>query len=150
MSNRPAIPAEIEREIFIESGHRCAVCGTPFPLERAHIIPFCRSREHRAEDLICLCANCHERADKEEWGEKTLREYKRRPWVMRQNGSLDSMPELASRVKLVIEIELEHFNEMIRRSIPYTIVGLLGIPPDAVRIRDVICLLDEEDQGINE
>jgi len=84
MSNRPAIPAGITREILLESGHRCAVCGTPCPLERAHIIPWHKSREHKAEDLICLCANCHERADKEKWGEKTLREYKRRPWVLRQ------------------------------------------------------------------
>jgi hypothetical protein len=83
MSNRPAIPADIQRQILWESGHRCAVCGTPCPLEQAHIIPWHRSREHKVEDLICLCANCHARADKEQWGEKTLREYKEKPWVSR-------------------------------------------------------------------
>jgi len=93
MSTRPAIPAEIEREILIESGHRCAVCGASIPLERAHIIPWHKSREHKAEDLICLCASCHERADKEDWGEKILREYKRRPWVIRQYEKADDIPE---------------------------------------------------------
>ena len=91
MSDRPSIPAEIERKILIECGHRCAVCGTSIPLELAHIIPWHKSREHKAEDLICLCANCHELADKEKWGEKTLREYKQRPWVIRQYKSEDSM-----------------------------------------------------------
>ena len=84
MPNRPAIPAEIAREVLIESGHRCAVCGAGCPLERAHIIPWHKSKEHKAKDLICLCANCHQRADHEKWGEKTLREYKRRPWIHRQ------------------------------------------------------------------
>ncbi|HZT61324.1 MAG TPA: HNH endonuclease [Pyrinomonadaceae bacterium] len=84
MPNRPSIPAEIKRQIFIESGHKCAVCGTDCPLERAHIIPWHKSKEHKAEDLICLCANCHARADKEDWGEKTLREYKQKPWILRQ------------------------------------------------------------------
>ena len=54
MSDRPAIPAELEREILIESGYRCAVCGDPCPLERAHIIPWHQSRQHKAEDLIYL------------------------------------------------------------------------------------------------
>ena len=89
MPNRPNIPAEIERQILIESGHRCAVCGASCPLERAHIVPWHKSKVHKAEDLICLCANCHERADQEKWGEKTLREYKCRPWVLRQNERIE-------------------------------------------------------------
>jgi sulfatase modifying factor 1 len=86
MQNRPSIPAEITRQILTESGHRCAVCGANCPLERAHIVPWHRSKQHKAEDLICLCASCHERADLEQWGEATLREYKARPWVHRQSG----------------------------------------------------------------
>jgi hypothetical protein len=38
MSKRPSIPIEIEKELLIECGHRRAINGTPFPLERAHII----------------------------------------------------------------------------------------------------------------
>jgi len=36
------------------------------------------------ENLICLCANCHQRADSEKWGEKALLEYKRLPWIKRR------------------------------------------------------------------
>ncbi len=92
MPDRPPIPTEIARAILVESGHRCAVCGASCPLERAHIIPWHQSKEHRAEDLICLCASCHERADLEKWGEKALRQYKHKPWVMRQFNIADGAP----------------------------------------------------------
>jgi len=78
----------------VESGHCCAVCGNPGPLELAHIRPWHQSREHKAEDLICLCANCHARADKDGWGEKTLREYKRNPWVSRRFELLPLIAEM--------------------------------------------------------
>lgn len=81
--NRPRIPADVERQVLIEAGHRCAVCGAELPLERAHIIAWSRSKDHSAANLLCLCANCHGRADSEKWGEETLRQYKQRPWVIR-------------------------------------------------------------------
>lgn len=81
--NRPSIPAEIEREVMVEAGHRCAVCGAESPLELAHIKPWSSSREHSVKNLICLCANCHQRADNGKWKQKDLREYKKRPWVNR-------------------------------------------------------------------
>ena len=84
MPDRRAISAELNRQILIESGHRCAVCGESTPLQRAHIIPWRTTKQHNVEDLICLCANCHTRADTEHWGTKALRKYKRKPWVMRQ------------------------------------------------------------------
>lgn len=138
MTNRPAIPAYIERQILLECGHRCAVCGSPLPLERAHIIPWCTSKEHKAEDLICLCANCHERADKENWGEKTLREYKKRPWVMRQYGTEDSILETTTTATITLEIEeLPDFDERYQRLLQYGIAAFLDIPPNAVRIMSV-------------
>lgn len=42
--------------------------------------------------MICLCASCHERADIEHWGERILREYKQKPWVLRQYRSDDKLP----------------------------------------------------------
>jgi tetratricopeptide (TPR) repeat protein len=81
--NRPRIPADVERQVLIDAGHRCAVCGAELPLERAHIIAWSRSKDHSAANLLCLCANCHGRADTEKWGEETLRQYKQRPWVIR-------------------------------------------------------------------
>jgi len=135
MPSRPAIPAEITREILLESGHRCAVCGTPCPLERAHIIPWHKSGEHKAEDLICLCANCHERADKEKWGETTLREYKRRPWVLRQYmTSVDRVSEPITRLRITVDIELEHFDDKHQDWLRHAVAGFLDISPHAVRI----------------
>jgi hypothetical protein len=81
MPNRPPIPAEVEREVLIEAGHRCAVCGADRPLEFAHIVAWSRSKDHSAGNLLCLCASCHQRADTEKWGTKTLRQYKQKPWI---------------------------------------------------------------------
>ena len=76
MSNRPAIPIDIQREVLFEARHRCAVCCEPTPLERAHIDPWSKSQDHSAANLIALCANCHTRADKEHWGIEYLGPYK--------------------------------------------------------------------------
>ena len=82
-NNRPAIPMDVQRAVFVEAGHRCACCGVPFPLERAHIVPWSQSEDHSAGNLLCLCANCHEMADRG-WDRETFFAYKRRPWVNRQ------------------------------------------------------------------
>lgn len=118
MTNRPAVPADIERELLLECGHQCAVCGTPIPLERAHIIPWHKTEEHKAKDMICLCANCHERADKEKWGTKMLREYKRRPWVLRRYGdeSGTEISEPTATITPTIE-ELPDFTDMSFREL---------------------------------
>jgi len=133
MADRHRIPAEIERKILVESGHRCAVCGVPCPLERAHIIPWHQSKEHRIEDMICLCANCHERADNERWGEATLREYKQKPWVMRQHERASSILGTTATVMLTIK-KLPHFDETFQEILPYAIAAFLNISPNAVYI----------------
>jgi hypothetical protein len=130
MPSRPSIPAHITREILIESGHRCTVCGASCPLERAHIIPWHKSKDHKAEDLICLCASCHERADLEQWGETTLREYKRRPWILRQDIKLSAV----TRLRLTIDMELDQFDDSQQRFLKYAIAGFLGISPETVKI----------------
>lgn len=91
---------------MIESEHRCAVCGSPTPLERAHIIPWHVSKEHKAQDLICLYANCHERSHKEKWSEKELREHKKNPWILRIADRTDLNQK--HKVKITIDISLEN------------------------------------------
>ena len=107
MTNRPSIPVEIRREVLVESGHRCAVCGEPLPLELAHIVPWRKIKEHTSDNLICLCANCHERADKEKWTQKDLHEYKKKPWVMRHHdrGKKDDIPVSISTVQITIDMK---------------------------------------------
>ncbi|MGW2146645.1 HNH endonuclease [Nonomuraea bangladeshensis] len=58
---RPAIPAELERAVMVEAGHRCAIptCRAVAPLQIDHIDDWAQVQEHRFENLIVLCANCH-------------------------------------------------------------------------------------------
>src|SRR5947209_8708664 len=108
MPNRPAIPAAIERTVLTEARHRCAVCGTTGPLEIAHIIPWHDSREHKPEDLICLCSNCHTLADNRKWGEKTLRFYKQHPYALMRVAAGEELKS-TSKIELKIDLELENF-----------------------------------------
>ncbi len=136
MKNRPSIPSEIERDILIECGHRCAACGIPSPIERAHIIPWHKTKEHSSENLICLCANCHEQADKENWGSKTLKEYKKRPWVNRQYNSegTKNVCVSKSRIRITIDMERDDFSEKNQKWFKNAISGFLDIMPDSVKI----------------
>jgi hypothetical protein len=59
--SRPAIPADLERSLMIESGYRCAVCKTTEPLQIDHIFEWSAVHEHKFENMIVLCANCHAR-----------------------------------------------------------------------------------------
>ena len=58
---RPAIPRELERALFVEAGHRCAIptCGAVAPPVIEHIDDWATVKEHRFENMIVLCANCH-------------------------------------------------------------------------------------------
>jgi hypothetical protein len=58
---RPAIPRELERELFVEAGYRCAIptCRAVAPLVIEHIADWAEVREHKFENTIVLCANCH-------------------------------------------------------------------------------------------
>ena len=78
MVNRPSIPAELKRQILVEAGHRCAIptCREP-TIEIAHIKPWTESKEHKYEELIALCPNCHTRADRGDIDRKALKIYKR-------------------------------------------------------------------------
>lgn len=58
---RPTIPASLERDLMIESGYRCALCGAVDPLEIEHIEDYATVKEHVFVNMIVLCANCHRR-----------------------------------------------------------------------------------------
>jgi len=134
MPNRPRVPAEIEREVLLESGHRCAICGTPFPIEQSHIVPWHKSKQHKAVDLICLCANCHEMADYGKLPQKTLREYKRRPWVLRQYKNPNNLAGHTSRIRLSIDVNLSDFDEKKQRLLQYALAAFLDIAPHDIVI----------------
>lgn len=75
---RPPIPAELERRIKLQSGHRCAVTGCDhIDIEIHHIVPWAACREHEFENLIALCPNCHTMAHNGKIDRKSLFAYKR-------------------------------------------------------------------------
>ena len=65
--NRQTIPRQLEREVLMEAGHRCAIptCRQT-PVEIAHIVPWEQIQEHTFDNLIALCPTCHTRYDKGE------------------------------------------------------------------------------------
>lgn len=134
-SKRPKIPEHIVRKILIESGHRCAVCGASCPLERAHIIPWSEVKEHVAENLIMLCANCHERADKEHWGEKVLGEYKARPWIVRNGHAEPSVSTPRKQVEVTLVLDWETYDENHEKLLIAGLSSFLRIPPDQIKVR---------------
>lgn len=102
MSNRPPIPIDTQREVLFQARHRCSVCCEPTPLEKAHIIPWNKSRDHSEVNLLALCANCHERADTEKWGEAYLRRYKQHPCALEAH----AMPPMSLEQKALVDFIL--------------------------------------------
>jgi HNH endonuclease len=133
MPDRPHIPEELKRSIFLEARHQCAVCGSTGSLEIAHIVPWHSSKEHKAEDLICLCPNCHSLADNRKWGEKALRYYKRFPHAAWWRTAQERVYSTC-KVELKIDIELEEFDEKSQRWLHHAIAGFLEISPSAVQV----------------
>lgn len=134
MARRRAIPLDTQRQILIESGHRCAVCGTPDPTELAHINPWSKSQDDRPENLICLCANCHERADRKPWSEKELRAYKAKPRISRQSEPAGGLPEATTQVEVIIKIRRKELEPNEERLLHFALAGLLDIPPSSIAI----------------
>jgi hypothetical protein len=74
---RPHIPAQLEREVKMEAGYRCAIpTCRQHPIETAHIVPWPQVKEHKFSNLIALCANCHTRYDRGEIDRSAMRGFK--------------------------------------------------------------------------
>lgn len=75
--DRPAIPAPLRRRVLVEAGHRCAIpTCRHIDADVHHIVPWDQCKEHKYENLIALCPNCHRRANNEKIDRKSLRTYK--------------------------------------------------------------------------
>lgn len=111
---RPPIPTDIQRKVLFEARHHCAVCCTPTPLEQTHIIPWSTSHEHSVENLIALCANCHSRADYENWGAEVLRKYKKEPCILVRKSNESELSSQAQREYLEMIVE-EQVQPLIKR-----------------------------------
>jgi hypothetical protein len=85
--------------------------------------------------MICLCANCHERADTENWGEKALAWYKKNPWVLR-SGKLPVCPE-SPRIEVQITIKMEACNPVHLEQLRDAVTRSLGIAQDQFQVKRV-------------
>lgn len=77
--DRPEIPREVRRALLVEAGHRCAIPACrAHPVVIDHIDDWARVREHKFENLIVLCSNCHSRKGegRGQIDRKSLRQYK--------------------------------------------------------------------------
>lgn len=122
---RPDIPANIKREILTESGHRCAVCGRETALEFAHIIPWSKVKEHKADNLVCFCSACHTISHKDKWDRKTHKWYKANPWVNRQKNSGSQTAQL----EIILDIDLQYFDQFQRENLRETLAVITDVSP---------------------
>ncbi len=75
---RPKIPQAIKRKVLVEAGHRCAIqtCRYDSNIDIHHIVPWATCKEHREENLIALCPNCHRLVHNNKIDRKSLLLYK--------------------------------------------------------------------------
>jgi type I restriction enzyme R subunit len=137
MSSRPAIPIAIQREILLEARHRCAACCEPPPLERAHIRPWSKNRDHSAANLIALWANCHERADNEHWGEAVLKRYKKNPCALAAHASPVVSAEQKAIIDLVISADPDVMTEGQRLRFTSMIAAYAGVQIESIKLLSV-------------
>jgi HNH endonuclease len=78
-ASRPSVPAAIERALLEEAGYRCAVptCRATGPFDMEHIEDWAKVKEHKFENMILLCKNCHGRVTAREITKASVRAYKR-------------------------------------------------------------------------
>jgi len=67
----------MRRDVLIESGYRC---GMPHCRETQidvhHIVDYAKVKEHRFDNLIALCPNCHRRVTNGEVDQKAIKQIK--------------------------------------------------------------------------
>ena len=135
--SRPAIPIEIKREVLFEARHHCAVCCTPLPLEYAHIIPWSKSQDHSLENLIALCANCHERADNEKWGVSYLQRYKEAPCIIAREAPTLLTAEQKALVDLIIARDPDSMTDRERLRLVSMVAAYVGVPYGQISVESV-------------
>lgn len=133
---RPAIPIEIKRDVLFEARHHCAVCCSPLPLEFAHVVPWSKSRDHSLENLIALCANCHERADKEKWGVSYLERYKKSPCIIAR-GAQPMTVEQKALVDLIVARDPEYMSQKEKQRLVSMLAAYLDVPFEQISVVSV-------------
>ena len=83
--SREKIPENVLRRLYAESMGRCMnpACQTELfvydgdIIERAHLIPYCKTADNTFDNLVALCPNCHTNFDKNHaFGVEEIRQWK--------------------------------------------------------------------------
>ena len=134
MSNRPAIPLSVQRELLFECRHRCACDCEPVSLEKAHIRAWSKSKDNSVENLLVLCANCHTRCDAEKWPESQLQKFKQHPCALER----DRLPPMSSDQKLMVDVilqrDVESLNDQQRLRLIYRLAAFVDVRIEDARI----------------
>jgi len=137
MGSRPAIPIEIQREVLFQARHRCAVCGEPVSLEKAHIIPWCKTHDHSLPNLIALCANCHTRSHAEKWSESMLRKYKQHPCALDRERMPPMSPDQKLMVDFILSSHPDSMTDKERLRFASMMAAYVGVSYEDVRVVSV-------------
>ncbi len=137
MSDRPEISTLVKRQILFESCHRCAVCGYALSIELAHIIPWRKTQDHSAENLIALCPNCHTIADTQKWNSKDFEGYKKLPWALRLNVPQPRSPWQQAMVDVVLAQDVDELDDRKKIQLVHTLAAFVGTTVDEVKIISV-------------
>ena len=138
MSDRPAIPVPTQRQVLHESCHRCAVCGFGLSIELAHIIPWRNTKDHSAENLIALCATCHEIADKQKWNSKDFEVYKKEPWALRTNVGKPATAPQKAMVDFILARDAADMGDYQRVQLVHMIAAYAGVMIGDVKLVAVV------------
>ena len=115
---REAISVNVQRRLLAESMGRCMnpTCQKQLfiangdIIERAHIVPYCKTADNSFENLVILCPSCHTAFDKNAFSPDEVREWKQRRSeemgriFQKRVSSFDELKEIA--VPLLMENKL--------------------------------------------
>ena len=93
-------------------------------------------QDHTANNLLCLCANCHESSDRG-WDEATFRLYKKTPWILRRHLDAGDREGTRGAVTITIDMALQDFDGKSSRWLRQRVAGFLEIAPEQVIVTSV-------------
>ena len=139
--SRPKIPAELQRRVLLEAGFRCAIptCRDT-EVEIHHIVPWKKCKDHKYENLIALCRNCHGRVHNGKIDRKSLRICK---------ANLRYAHDKFSQLEIDILFELYKEREKAEREFPSFMMILINRIVDAEYVQVISSQNTVEILGMN-
>jgi type I restriction enzyme R subunit len=110
------------------------VCGFGLSIELAHIIPWRKTQDHSPENLIALCATCHEMADKQKWNSKDFEAYKNEPWALRANVGKPASASQKAMVDFILSRDATDMGEFQRVQLVHMVAAYAGVMIADVRL----------------